>query len=369
MHIIVEKNALLKPLQLIGNIVDRKQVLPILSNVLIESIDENTISLTGTDSESRFTTHAPAKIPQGEHIAITTSAKKLTDLCKSLPDNSTLELISEKNNLLIKCGNSRFTLATLPASEFPIIKNPHVELELSIEEAMFKSLLEKTCFAMAQQDVRYYLNGVLLDIHPNLIRSIATDGHRLALSEIKLPNNTGNKQILIPRKSVIELLRLLEKSNSYINLIVSSNHICIKTEAFSFSSKLIEGKFPDYQSAIPKNGTKIIILNKNYIQQALTRVSILTHEKYNAIRIEISEELKKISANNAENEEAEEVLNIDYTGSPFETGVNVIYLQEAIAAIQSTDIKLSFTDSDSSILVEPNSENDHSLCVIMPMRL
>ena len=364
----VVKEDILKYLQLIAGAVERRQTLPILANVLISAHDKQ-LSLTATDLEVELVGRLSIdKIEDpGE---ITVGARKLIDICRNLPNESTITLSTKKDKLIVQSGKSRFSLATLPATDFPNIEEMHPKVSFQLSQKACKELLENTHFAMAQQDVRYYLNGMLIDINQGVMRVVATDGHRLSLGvSDKIDVQADHIQIIVPRKGIMELMKLLEDTDDEIEVIIGTNHICVSTLSFTFTSKLVEGKFPDYKRVIPKNGNKVVLVDRELFKQALTRVSILSNEKFRGIRLLISENLLKIVANNPDQEEAEDEIEVNYTGADLEIGFNVNYLLDVCNTIDSDQAKLTFIDTNSSALIEPHDNKSNFVYVVMPMRI
>jgi len=368
MKLNLQRETLLKPLQQVIGVVERKQTLPILSNVLINTRD-NKISITGTDLEveliGQIQIDSSLKSSQ-----LTLPGRKLMDICKALPENAPIELFQEKEKVILKSGRSRFTLATLPADDFPIIEEQEASLSFSLPQQELRYILQRTIFAMAQQDVRYYLNGMLLEISNQQIRTVATDGHRLALNTIDAPIKGPNKrQIIIPRKGVTELMRILNDDESDITITVSNNYIRVKSDNSTFTSKLIDGRFPDYKRVIPKAGNKILLLDRDALKNALNRTAILCNEKFRGVRFELRKNLLKILANNPEQEAAEDELAVEYADGDLDIGFNVNYLVDILNILKPGPVRLTFIDANSSLLVEePDNEGD-SLFVVMPMRL
>lgn len=362
----INRELLLPALQTVNTVVERRHTLPILSNLLI-SLNKNTIDIAGTDMEVEVITTLTAKT--GEECQFTIPGRKLLDICRALPESAELDFSVNKDHITLKTGRSRFTLATLPAKDFPItdISEPIVEFE--IEQGVFKSLIEDTMFAMAQQDVRYYLNGLLLEASNQRLRAVATDGHRLAMKEIshKLPIDE-QIQVIVPRKGVIELARLLEDSDEKARFQITRNHVRINLNGIQFTSKLIDGKFPDYERVLPKETSTPLISDKNALKQSLTRASILSNEKYKGVRIVLKKNSLQALAHNPEQEEAEEELEVDYQGQDMEIGFNVTYLLDAINAIKSARVIMATKDPDSSCLILPEEETGCKY-VVMPMRL
>lgn len=364
----VSREALLRPLQLVAGVVEKRQTLPALANVLIVLDGEN-LSLTGTDLEVEIIGRVSLEA-SGVDGEITVPAKKFLDICRSLPEGSSIEFHYQDQKVTVKSGRSRFTLSTLPASEFPAIELGDNDLSFTCEQGEIKRLIDRTGFAMAQQDVRYYLNGMLWELHRDALRVVATDGHRLAMCTrpVNIELSEDAKQAILPRKGVIELARLLSEPEKLVEIIVGNNHIRAVTESFVFTSKLVDGKFPDYERVLPRNGDKIVVGNREELRQAFTRTSILSNEKYRGVRFVLTDGLLTITANNPEQEEAEEQVVVDYNGSPIEVGFNVSYLQDVSNVITSESLRITLADSNSSALIEEPDNND-SLYVVMPMRL
>lgn len=368
MKLSISREDLLKPLQLVTGIVEKRQTLPILSNVLLKA-DRN-LSIIATDLEVELIINIPLSQPAvaGE---ITVPAKKLVDICRSLPDNTLIDFICEQDKLLIRAGRSRFSLATLPAAEYPSLDETIKTLEFNIEQKQLRFLIQRTYFAMAQQDVRYYLNGMLLEIKQGIIRSVATDGHRLALNSIEASIiNNSCTQVIIPRKGVGELLKLLNDSNEEVEIAIMANHIRVSNANFIFTSKLIDGRFPDYDRVLPKGGDKVVAILREPLKQSLSRASILSNEKLRGIQLQLRSGLLRIRANNQEQEEAEEEIMIDYNQEDLDIGFNVKYLTEIFETIDDEEkVIITLSNSNASILVEGEKSGGNSLFVVMPMRL
>ncbi len=367
MKFVISRDALLKPLNLVAGVVERRQTLPILANVLLV-LDGDRLALTGTDLEVELL--GRVQLPSaGESGEITVPARKLVDICKSLPEGSEIELSSDENKVTVKSGRSRFTLATLPPREFPNVEDSLGTHQFTLKQGELKRLIDRTGFAMAQQDVRYYLNGMLWELKDGQLRVVATDGHRLAMctlpSRIDLKDDT---QVILPKKGVIELSRLLLEDEAEIAIVIGSNHIRATTTDFTFTSKLVDGKFPDYQRVLPKSPDKVLMGDRLELRQAFTRTAILSNEKYRGVRLQLTSGSLQIVANNPEQEEAEEVVSVDYEGDTLEIGFNVSYLLDVLGVLSGEKIKFSLSDPNSSALVEESIDGD-SLYVVMPMRL
>lgn len=361
----ISRDALLKPLNLVAGVVERRQTLPILSNVLL-SLEGKKLSLTGTDLEVELVGRVELD-SAGVDGEITVPARKLVDICKSLPDGSTIELNVESGKAMVKAGRSRFTLSALAATEFPSVEEGVGELALDLPQTTVKRLIERTAFAMAQQDVRYYLNGMLLELKSGRLRMVATDGHRLALCTAPEPVSAGDASVIIPRKGVLELSRLLEGEES-ISLVIGSNHVRASNPQFTFTSKLVDGKFPEYERVLPKSPDKTVIGDRLELKQAFARTAILSNEKYRGVRLKLSNDTLDIMANNPEQEQAEEVVAVDYKGDKLEVGFNVSYLLDVLSVLDGKQVRMSLADSSSSALLEEAEAGD-SLYVVMPMRL
>ena len=368
MNFKIQRDALLKPLQTICGVVERRQTLPILSHVLLV-INDNQLTLTATDLEvEMIATTETIDAVAGE---ITVPARKFLDICRTLPEDCQIYFKLEGERAILRAGKSRFTLSTLPASDFPNIDVSKEGNTFTISQASLKSLIDHTQFAMAQQDVRYYLNGLMLEIAPGTLRSVATDGHRLAMCEMAVDvSSVESKQIILPRKGIAELARLLDETDNSLTIEIGANHVRIQFEQLAFTSKLIDGKFPDYQRVLPQNTDKNLVLNRETFRQALIRASILSNEKYRGIRLLLENNSMKIIANNPEQEEAEEQVELTYTYDALEIGFNVTYLLDALKAITTEEVNIALSDSNSSCLITAVGEMAANCrYVVMPMRL
>lgn len=362
----ITREALLKPLQVVSGVVEKRQTLPILSNVLV-SIDSDRLTMTGTDLEVELT--ASTGLVDSEGGEITLPARKFMDICKSLPDESELSITIDQDRALIRSGKSRFNLTTLPSHDFPSTEKVTGAREYTIKQSVLKHLIDQTQFCMANQDVRYYLNGLLLELRPNSLRAVATDGHRLALCDMESEIIPGDiNQIIVPRKGVMELSRLLSDSDDTCSIQLNSNHIRIDLGDIVFLSKLIDGRFPDYERVIPRGGDKIVVANREVLRQGLQRASILSNEKYRGIRLNFSNNLLRATVNNPDQEEAEEEIDINYQGDELEIGFNVSYLVDALNAVNEDDVEMTLIDANSSCLISGVGD-DSARYVVMPMRL
>jgi DNA polymerase-3 subunit beta len=365
MKISIERDVLLKPLQQVIGAVEKRNTMPALANILIKA-EENTLQFTGTDLEIEL--HASIDHPVDETGETTLPARKLMDICKALPEGAQIVINAEADKATVRSGRSRFSLITLPATEFPVLEEIPSSKMFSLPQSTLKSLIEKTAFAMAHQDVRYYLNGLMLEVAPNQLRSVATDGHRLALGETSADIDTeSTQQVIVPRKGIHELSRLLEEDGD-AQVQISANHIRVSTDGLRFTSKLIDGRFPEYDRVLPKGGDKDILIDRDILKHALTRASILSNEKYRGIRLLIQSGSLKIQAHNPEQEEAEDELEIPYQGDGLEIGFNVNYLLDVLNTIKDDNIIITLKDSNSSALIKGENTQD-ALYVVMPMRL
>ncbi len=367
MKLTITREAILNPLQIISGVVERKQTMPVLSNILIEA-QNGSLKLTGTNMEVELVCNLEsAQISQAGRITV--PARKLSDICRSLPAEASIDLSLEGEKIHLRSGKSHFSLATLPADQFPNTEESQHDLALNLSQKEFKHMLDATSFAMAQQDVRYYLNGMLLEIGHQYVRMVATDGHRLALSSLLTDKSIDvEKQVIVPRKGIIELSRLLSDTDEEITVSISDNHIFSTIGNFKFTSKLIDGKFPDYNRVIPKGGDKVMIADRHALKNMLSRASILSHENIRGIQLHLSNNQLQVFANNPEHEQAEDCLEVGYSGDDLQIGFNVSYLIDVMNVISSENIKITMLNANSSALIE-SLDDDGNLYVIMPMRL
>lgn len=359
------REVLLKPLQAVIGVVERRQTMPILSNILLIAQDGQ-LSVTATDLEVELVAQAEVDVENGGEITV--SGRKLLDICKALPEGSDIHISLSGEKLSVRAGRSKFNLATLPAAEFPVVEDIKAGQTISVSQEALGHLIEKTHFSMAQQDVRYYLNGMLLETSGQHLRAVATDGHRLALCQVELDGaDLEEQQVIVPRKGVLELQRLMSGEGD-LNIELGSNHIRIQLEGIRFTSKLIDGKFPEYDRVIPKESVNELKANRSEFRDALQRTAILSNEKYRGIRLVIRDSGVILQAHNPEQEEAEEELEVEYSGEDIEIGFNVNYLLDALGAVEGDIVTLSVQDSNSSCLIRQPG-NEDSTFVVMPMRL
>lgn len=367
MKLSISRDQLLKPLQQVCGVVEKRQTLPVLANVLLV-VDAGKLSLTGTDLEVELVAKAELNGEFGDG-EITVPARKLLDICKSLPASAEIELRMDGQKLTLKSGKSRFTLTTLPANEFPNLEEGIGAFSFTISQKALRKLIEKTSFAMAQQDVRYYLNGMLFEVTGNRLRTVSTDGHRLAMCDAEARTDSSDRmQVIVPRKGVHELARLLTEDDGEVTLTLGTNHIRATVGNVSFTSKLIDGKFPDYERVLPKGGDKIVLANREELRQSLQRASILSNEKYRGIRLQLTPDLLRLQANNPDQEEAEEDVTVEYAGGSLEIGFNVQYLMDVLGVLETSTAKITLGDSNSSALLQ-DADSAAALYVVMPMRL
>ncbi|NOR41744.1 MAG: DNA polymerase III subunit beta [Gammaproteobacteria bacterium] len=362
----IDKETLLNPLQQIIGAVEKRQTMPALSNVLIRTT-ENSLTLTATDLEIELVSQIGIIIDEpGE---ITVPARKLLDICKSLPNEAIIKFSVKDTKALVQSGRSRFSLTTLPANDFPALEAINSIYEFEITQKMLRDIIDKTAFAMAQQDVRYYLNGLMLEISSNYLRAVATDGHRLAYSEKETNADIADiKQVILPRKGVLELIRLLKDTDEKVKIVLGSNHLQVEFDQLRLTSKLIDGRFPDYNRVMPTDGDNIMIADREQLRQALMRASILSNEKYRGIRLILEKNLIKLQAQNPDHEEADIELEVDYSGDDIEIGFNVNYMLDVLNVTNSEMVQTALRDSNSSFLLTYPDQSD-SKYVIMPMRL
>lgn len=365
MNISVRREDLIKPLSVVAGVVERRQTLPILSNILVRQ-NEDGLSLTGTDLEVEITARIPV---QGAKNELTLPAKKLFDICRALPADAKIDIGMEKDKAVVKSGKSRFRLLTMPSVEFPVIEAAKWEEAVTLPQQELKWLLEKTMFCMAQQDVRYYLNGLLLEFAGKKLRAVATDGHRLSLAEVDLPDGKlEGKQVIVPRKGVQEMTRFLENTQDSVEIQIGSNHLRTNLKGLTFTSKLIDGRFPDYNKVIPANQSKKVLIKRDVFRETLNRAAILSNEKYRGVRFGLSKGTMTITAHNPEQEEAQEELAVGYAGEDMEIGFNVNYITDAASALDSEEVEFGLSDPNSSCLLRVPDNKNH-LYVVMPMRL
>ncbi|WP_353236142.1 DNA polymerase III subunit beta [Diaphorobacter ruginosibacter] len=361
------QDKVLAVLQSVSGIVERRHTLPILANVLIRKTG-NALQLTTSDLEIQIRTTAELGGDTGE-FTTTVGARKLIDILKTMPADQTVSLETSQNKLILKGGKSRFTLQSLPAEDFPLVQEAAgFGPAFSVPQKVLKNLMGQVSFAMAVQDIRYYLNGILFVAEGNTLSLVATDGHRLAFSSATLDVEVPKQEVILPRKTVLELQRLLSDADGAIEMQFANNQAKFSFGGMEFVTKLVEGKFPDYNRVIPKNHKNSITLGRAPLLASLQRTAIMTSDKFKGVRLNLEPGLLRVASNNAEQEEAVDELDIDYGGDTIEIGFNVSYLIDALTNMSQDMVKVELSDNNSSALITI-PENDHFKYVVMPMRI
>jgi DNA polymerase-3 subunit beta len=351
----------------VSGIVERRHTLPILSNVLLEKKGDR-LTLLATDIEIQITTSTECAGGEGDG-AVTVGARKMQEILRSLPDTSEVSLVLEDKRLQVRAGKSRFSLQTLPADDFPRMTMSEGETkQFSISQRAFRQLISKTQYSMAAQDVRYYLNGLLLLVEGKELRAVATDGHRLAYASVEIDTDLPRQEMILPRKTVLELNRLLVDTDDLLNITLTPNQVRFSFGSVVLVSKLIDGKFPDYERVVPATLKNHMKVGRQTLMQAMQRAAILTNEKFRGVRVVLGENSLKLIAANAEQEEAVEEIEVDYTGDVIDVGFNVGYLLDVLNNIHADEIQWSFNDANSSALITLPG-NDRFKYVVMPMRI
>jgi DNA polymerase-3 subunit beta len=362
----IQRSHLLKPLQQVSGALGGRPTLPILGNLLLK-VEDNVLSMTATDLEVELISKVTL---EGDFEAgtITVPSRKFLDICRGLPDDSVITFVLEGDRVQVRSGRSRFSLATLPANDFPNIEDWQSEVEVSVTQAELRGLIEKTQFSMANQDVRYYLNGMLFEIDGSTLRSVATDGHRMAVSQTQLGADFAQQQIIVPRKGVLELVKLMDAPEQPVTLQIGSSNLRAEVNNFTFTSKLVDGRFPDYRRVMPQTTTKTLEANCDELRQAFSRAAILSNEKFRGVRVNLADTEMRITANNPEQEEAEEMLDVSFEGEAIEIGFNVSYVLDVLNTLRCEQVRISMSDANASALIE-NANDDSALYVVMPIRL
>jgi DNA polymerase III subunit beta len=364
----VQRDVLLKPLQAVTGIVEKRHTLPILSNVLLQRKQEQ-LFLVATDLEIQVSTSSAGEGKRGEDLSLTVSARKLQDILRALPDNTEVLLDAQNNRLQVRAGKSRFNLQTLPAADFPSMAEPGEPLaRFSLRQHALHELLLLVQYAMAQQDIRYYLNGLLLVLDGDQIRVVATDGHRLSYAAGRLEQPQEKREVILPRKAVLELAKQLAGGNDIVEVQLFANQVKFTFGNVELITKVIDGKFPDYTRVIPPNYQKQITLNRATLLQALQRAAILSNEKFRGVRWMLTENNLRISCTNNEQEEAQEELEVTYRGEALDVGFNITYLLDVLNNLHDEDVICSFGDATSSMLVTVKEKTNFRY-VVMPMRI
>lgn len=363
----IDRDALLKPLQAVTGIVEKRHTLPILSNVLLER-KQDRLQLVATDLEIQVSTRCEAGKGTADQN-LTVSARKLQDILRSLPESTEVTLDAQNNRLQVKAGKSRFNLQTLPAADFPLLSDAGAPLaKVTLTQKALRELLLLVQFSMAQQDIRYYLNGMLLVLDGDQMRVVATDGHRLSYASGTVGQQEEKREVILPRKAVVELARLLSDSDEAVEIELYANQVKFRFDAIELTTKIIDGKFPDYTRVIPTNYQKHIVLDRVLLLQALQRAAILSNEKFRGVRWMLAGNSLRISCTNNEQEEAQEEVEIDYSGEALDVGFNITYLLDVLNNVGNEKIDCAFGDANSSMLITLPDRSDYRY-VVMPMRI
>lgn len=366
MKFTIERSHLIKPLQQVSGALGGRPTLPILGNLLLK-VEENVLSMTATDLEVELVSKVTLE-GDFEAGSITVPSRKFLDICRGLPDDAIITFVLEGDRVQVRSGRSRFSLATLPANDFPNIEDWQSEVEVSLSQADLRTLIDKTQFSMANQDVRYYLNGMLFEIDVTTLRSVATDGHRMAVSQTQLGADFAQKQIIVPRKGVQELVKLMDAPEQPVVLQIGSSNVRAEVNNFTFTSKLVDGRFPDYRRVLPQSTNKTLIASCDELRQAFSRAAILSNEKFRGVRVNLADTEMRITANNPEQEEAEEMLDVTFEGDAIEIGFNVSYVLDVLNTLRCENVRVSMSDANASALIE-NADDDSAMYVVMPIRL
>lgn len=361
------REELLEKLQLVSNIVERRNTMPVLANILLQKKGHE-LTFLSSDIEMQICTQGNIG-GAGDNISTTVSAKKFLDLLKSLPEQADVVVNKEGQKLTLMTSKSRFILQTLPSEDFPLVKEPSEwSAKITIAQKTLKNLLGSVAFSMAQQDLRYYLNGVLFILDQTHVRAVATDSHRLAYADAEASGTEGNHEIIVPRKTVLELSRLLADSDDPVSIELAENQAKFSFGQVQMITKLVEGKFPDYKRVIAASHDYKVIIPRDALQKALQRASILTSDKFRGVRWVLESNNLVIVANNSDQEEAREEIGLSYNGPKIDVGFNLNYLLDVLNTVKSENIQISLQDSNSSALVTL-PEQESFKYVVMPMRI
>src|SRR3954466_6239815 len=362
-----KRDEILDPLSAVSGIIERRHTLPILSNVLIDR-SADALSFLATDIEIQIQAHSAASLP-GEAHAVTVGARKLVDILRALPEGAEVTLQQQDKRMLVKSGKSRFTLQTLPAEDFPRLAKPAGDVaRFTLPQKALRRLLGLVQYAMAQQDIRYYLNGLLMVVEEKQLKLVATDGHRLAYASLKLEAELPRQEVIVPRKTVLELSKLLADTDDEVKVELAATQAAFSFGTIELVSKLVDGKFPDYTRVIPTTHKNTLQIEREPLRQALLRAAILSNEKFRGVRWVLADGTLKIVSSNAEQEEAHEEIEVKYTGDALDIGFNVNYLLDVLNNVSGSEIECAFGDSSSSALISYASERDFKY-VVMPMRI
>ena len=361
------QDKVLSVFQSVSGIVERRHTLPILANVMLRKTG-HALQLTTSDLEIQIRTTVELDGDAGNFTS-TVGARKLIDILRTMPADQTVSLESNQNKLILKGGKSKFTLQTLPAEDFPLVQEAaNFGPKFSVPQKTLKDLLGQVSFAMAVHDIRYYLNGILFVAEGKNLNLVATDGHRLAFASAELDVEVPKQEVILPRKTVLEMQRLLSDAEGAIEMQFAGNQAKFSFEGMEFVTKLVEGKFPDYNRVIPKNHKNAIILGRQPLLASLQRTAILTSDKFKGVRLNIEPGTLRVASSNAEQEEAVDELDIDYSGDSIEIGFNVTYLIDVLTNMSQDMVKVELSDSNSSALITI-PDNNHFKYVVMPMRI
>jgi len=367
MNIKIERTQLLPALNLVGSVVEKRQTLPILANLFF-NLQDGKLRMVGTDLEVEISENIDGV--QGDNGSFTVSARKILDICRMLPENAAISLKSDGDKVIVSSGRSRYTLKTLEANDFPRIEAGNWEERFKIKQPLLKSLLDKTSFAMAVQDVRYYLNGILFELAHQRLRAIATDGHRLAQSEVDIEfENQELRQLIVPRKAIAEINRFLDgEDESELTIEISKNHLKLTRGETVLITKLIDGKFPEFKGVLETELTTVVTVDRSEFIEKMNRASVLTTERFKGVKVVLDNDVMRITANNPEQEEAVEEMVLDYKGDVVETGYNVSYLIDSARVIGSEKLELHLQGNDGICIIK-QPDDARSTWLIMPMRI
>ena len=368
MKFVADREPLLRPLQLATGVVERRQTLPILANIHVQASADGRLTMTATDLEVELVAHLDS-VAVDQPGEATIPARKLADIWRALPESSEVSVEVQEERAVVRSGRSRFSLAVLPPGDFPKVESGAEETQITLSSGDMRRLVDKVGFSMAQQDVRYFLNGMLLEVTTEHLRTVATDGHRLAMCTlVSSVSDVERLQVIVPRKGVQEMARLLDEADAEVRLSVSESHMRVSQGGYSLTSRLIDGKFPDYEKVIPADVSRTITGDRDTLRLAFQRASILSNEKYRGVRLSVEGEQLTVQANNPEQEEAEEIVGVHYEGEPMEIGFNVGYLMDVLNVLPGDDVQLGVSEGNNSALIEAAGD-DLASYVVMPMRL
>ncbi len=366
MIISADRSELYRAISTISGVVEKRQTLPILNNVILRATD-NKLTITATDLEIQISTKCD--LYDASDVEFTVPARKFYDICRTLAEGSRVDISVNNERVTINSGKSKFILSTLPASDYPAIEDVSPLCSFSVNSNDLHKVISKTAFSMAQQDVRYYLNGMLFELNSEFLRCVATDGHRLAMSDTKIKSYSGdNKQIIIPRKAIVELGRILSRDVDLTDIYISEGFVKFVLDDTVFITKIIDGKYPDYQRVIPQNLGISVQLDKQIFKNSLVRTAILSSDKYKGVKITFENGTLKLQAHNPEQEQAEEILDVNYNDEPVNIGFNVNYILDVINIIESEKMNFKFSENRKSALLQ-DINNPDNVYVVMPMRL